>query len=1161
MRIQALLLVLLISHVHVVGQVVTFNYKNAPLETVLHDVARQTGYSFLYQGQNLSDGRVSFNNSKPVTLIFEGVELTDALRIVFDNQPHYAYSLEKEIRKVFITNKEGTVTNTASPRFALKGRISDEAGKPVEGVTITTKNGDKTTSSDSNGMFNLEGIKESDLLVLTHVSYATKYINVRSRRPMDIQIFPNTNNLDEVVVTVVPTGYQKIPERKMTGSFSYIDSQQFSRRISTNVLDRIENMSTGVLFSRNQGSGSAVGKEMVVRGISTIFGSKKPLIVIDNFPYEGDPNNINPNDVESVTILKDAVATGLWSAFAGNGVLVINTKKGNFDRAPKVSLVSNVTVSAKPDLYYLPLMSSKDYMEVNGYLYDNGFFNTRIATPYTLVPPDVMILDSMKKGLLSAAEAESLLNSLRSGDLRTDLSKYFYRRSVNQQYALNINGGGNKMRYYFSGGFDKNFTNLARNYYQRITLNASNTYLLLKDKLELTAAVAFAQSTTTENNQGIISNNYPYTRLADDNGNPAIVQADYRQGYKDTAGAGKLLNWDYKPLEELSLADNQTKLTDYRVNLGAEYKLDFLLKGLKLTGRYQFNRGVSDQEDFKDAKTYYVRNLVNKFTQVGPGGTFTKAIPEGGIIDLQSFDYTSRSARLQLDYNRVWKSIHNVSVIGGIERRSLETQRDITRYYGYDRSSQSKAFVDLLTLFPLFPTPFLPDRIPNRDFRVGTVDNYFSFYTNLMYTLKYRYNFSFNLRKDKSNLFGKDINQSGTPLWSVGAGWLISSEKWFDVGFLSELRLRATHGYTGNIDKTITPYAVIRYASALNSYNALQAFIENPANSHLQWEKVRITNFALDFSIRNYRFSGTLEFYIKDSKDLIGLGPVDQTTGVSSFKGNTASMSGKGFDLTLNARFIDSKKWKWYGTLLYSYVTNRVTSYADSSRPIHVYVSQLSMNPLKGAPLESIYAYQWAGLNPENGNPRVYLDKQVSEQYDEIYNSSDLANIVYIGPSTPRFFGSYRNTISYKNLDFSFLIQYKLGYYFRRPSISYSTLFQGQDFGNSDYALRWMKPGDELTTNVPSMSYPADALRDNIYIYSDKLVERADHIRLQDIQIGYTIDRNQVKRLPFQSITFNVYINNIGIIWKATKSGLDPDYLKDQYREPMTSAAGIQVNF
>jgi len=670
--------------------------------------------------------------------------------------------------------------------------------------------------------------------------------------------------------------------------------------------------------------------------------------------------------------------------------------------------------------------------------------------------------------------------------------------------------------------------------------------------------VGFAQSTTANNNTGVVPTYQPYTSLADRDGNPAIVQADYRQGYKNSPATAALLDWNYYPLEELRLSDNVTKLTDYRVNLGAVFTI---IPGLTLTGRYQYGKGTSDQENYRSPEMYFTRNLINMYSQVDGGGNVNRPIPNGGIMDINSFNYTSHNGRFQIDYNKTFKSTHNISTTVGAERRSLKTQRKVNRQYGYDPAIQHGLPVDLTTPFPLFPTPFQPLKIPDVSFNLGTVDHYLSYYTNLMYSYKYRYNFSVNLRRDQSNLFGSNINENGTPLWSIGAGWLLSREKFFHTPWISELRLRATHGYTGNIDKTISPYTVVRYAPALNTYNALQAFVENPANRNLQWERVRITNFAVDFATRKERISGTLEFYIKNSSDLIGISAVDQTSGVSRFRGNIADMRGKGFDFTLNLRFIDQKKWKWNGTFLYSYVSNRITGFTDSNKSINLFVSQIEANPVNGTPLESIYAYGWAGLNPANGNPRGYLNKEVTENYSAIFNSTDRNNMVYVGPSTPKFFGSYRNNITYRNFDLSFLIQYKLGYYFRRPSINYYSLYFGTEPGHADYSRRWLKAGDESVTNVPSMPYPFNQDRDILYLYSTALVEKADHIRLQDIQLGYTISKKDVKQLPFQSINLNIYVNNIGIIWKATDSSLDPEFLKTTYRSPLTAAFGLQVNF
>lgn len=1147
MRIQVLLMALLIAHLHLSGQVdrVSMRLTDASLETFLHQVYRQTGCNYRYTGQNLANGKL-------ITVHLADVTLPDALEIVFSTQP-YKYTLEN--KTIIIADKP---LANAKPVSELKGRVTDQEGNPVEGATVTLKQGGKATITDANGEYILSAA-DDDSLFVSHISYSWFAANVSARKTIDVQLFPKTTSLDQIVISPeIPTGYQKISEKKMTGSFTFIDSVQFNRRISTHFIDRIENMATGVLFSKNQGSGSIAGQEIIIRGISTIYGTKRPLIVIDNFPYDGDINNINPNDIETVTILKDAAATGLWGAFAGNGVIVLNMKKGKPGQSPKVSLVSNVMISAKPDLNYLPLIGSKEYMEVTKYLWERGFYNTAINTPYQVVPPDVMILDSVHKHLLTASEGEARLQDLRDNNFQDDLSRHFYRQNVNQQYALNINGGGNKMRYYFSAGYDKNLTNLERNYYERITLNANNVYLLLKDKLELTAGIGFTQSNTTDNNRGFVENNYPYSRLVDDNGTPAVFQADYRQGWKNSLANSNLLNWDLVPLNDLNQSDNTVRLTDYRVNLGVEYRL---IKWLNITARYQYGKGTSDQENFYNQNMYFTRNLINSFSQIDGNGMVVRPIPLGGIMDLLSFNYTSHNARLQVDVNKTWQNIHNISATSGIERRSIKTQSKSSREYGYDPVTQRGLPVDYTTSYPLYATPFITSKISDNRYSLGTVDQYLSYYINLMYSLKFRYNFSVNLRKDESNLFGEQINQRGTPLWSVGAGWLVSREKFFNVKWLSELRLRATHGYTGNIDKTISPYTLVRFSNIPNNYNAINAYVANPANRHLQWEKVRITNFALDFSTFKNRISGTLEFYIKNSSDLIGIQPVDQTTGVSSYKGNTADMRGKGFDFTLNMQFIDKKNLKWHGILLYSYVSNEVMGYDDTGKAIFNYVTQLQSNPVNGTPLEGIYAYGWAGLDPTNGNPRGYLNKQITDDYTSILNSTDISNLVYIGSSTPKFFGSYRNTITYKNFDFSILLQYKLGYYFRRPSLEYYSLYIGLVPGHADYLTRWQKPGDELITNVPSMIYPPNSDRDIVYAYSEALVEKADHIRLQDIQLGYTISKKTVKRLPVQSVTFNLYFNNIGLIWKATDSTLDPEFLKTTFRTPFMGAFGLQVNF
>jgi len=649
----------------------------------------------------------------------------------------------------------------------------------------------------------------------------------------------------------------------------------------------------------------------------------------------------------------------------------------------------------------------------------------------------------------------------------------------------------------------------------------------------------------------------PYSQLVDENGNPAILPIELRQQYKDTAGGGLLLPWYFKPLEELNMIDDITRLTDYRVNFGMNLKI---FNHLTTSIRYQFGRGESKRENFMSENTYFTRNLINQFSQINwQTQMVTRPIPKGGIMDATDYEYTSHNFRLQLDYIRKWKHGHDIHAALGVERRSVETQLERNRKYGYDKATQSFATVNYEAQYPLYYQPFAPRNIPNRDYKLGTVDNYLAYFVNVSYSYKSRYHFSVNGRKDESNLFGDQTNDRIAPLWSVGAAWDISREKFYSSRWLNSIKFKITHGHTGNIDKTISPYTTITLQGN-NSYGVPSAFVANPANDKLQWEKVRITNYAVEFSAFRNSFWGTVEFYLKNSSNLTGVRPEDHTTGVASVKTNIADMKGKGFDITLNTTYLRRRHWQWYGQFIYSYVSNRVTRYLDSGKTAQTHVTQYETNPIIGRPLHAIYAYRWAGLNPANGNPMGIFEGHESEDYGSIKNSTNLEDLVYVGSATPKIFGSYRNTLKFRHFHFSFIIQYRFAYYFRRPSIQYSSILTGSNFGHPDYLTRWKNPGDEYITTVPSMPDVISADRDDFYQYSEVLTGKADHIRLQDIQFSYDMDKNSLGRLPFQSITWTLYVNNIGLLWKSTRSDIDPEYIKDNYRDPLTISAGMKIN-
>jgi hypothetical protein len=224
------------------------------------------------------------------------------------------------------------------------------------------------------------------------------------------------------------------------------------------------------------------------------------------------------------------------------------------------------------------------------------------------------------------------------------------------------------------------------------------------------------------------------------------------------------------------------------------------------------------------------------------------------------------------------------------------------------------------------------------------------------------------------------------------------------------------------------------------------------------------------------------------------------------------------------------------------------------------YLAPTLISPFVGRPLYSVYALRWGGLDPLTGDPRGLLNKQITKNYSLIVNSADLDNLVYMGPASPPVFGSWRNSFYWRQFGLSWNILYKMGYVFRRNSIFYSQIFGGISSGHSDFERRWQNPGDEKTTNVPSLVYTTDNLRDNFYQNSTVLVEKGDHIRLQDVLLSYDIDRAVYKRLPVARVKLYLYANNLGILWKANHAGVDPDNISG-IPNPRTLAIGAKMDF
>ncbi|MEO7215550.1 SusC/RagA family TonB-linked outer membrane protein [Mucilaginibacter sp.] len=1020
----------------------------------------------------------------------------------------------------------------------LSGRVSTAPGGPLPGASVSLVGTSYGTLSGAGGKFTLAAPAGPYRLRVSYVGLRSRELAVTlpAKDSLLVVLEGAPNELSEVMVS---TGYQQLPKERATGSFVLINRALLERSTSTDVLDRLRDVVPGLSFN-------SIGTRFSVRGQSTLFSNAEPLIVVDGFPYNQPIENLNPNDVESITVLKDAAAASIWGARAGNGVIVITTKKGRNNQPPQVTLTANVTVGERPDLFYVPTMSAVDYIGLEKRLFSEGYFDgAEQGDGHLPLSPAVELLIRQREGQLSAAGLNSGLAALSAHDKRNDLAGYFYRASVKQQYAASLSGGTDMQRYFVSGGYDRNLDQLAGNGYSRFTLTTSDTWALINKKLEFSLGLNYTESDTRRNNPGSLTWNrgdalYPYADLS------GTVTKDHRTAFVEAAPAAGLLDWSYRPLDELRQADNRGKVADVRVSTGLKYKLPF---GFSPQVLYRYERSNAVGRNLLGESSYFTRNLVNRYTQDDGSGTLSRAIPSGGILDLDNTVSVNRDIRGQLNYDRSFGTRHEVTAIAGYEVQSLRVLGDSYRLYGYDAGHATSKDVDLVTQYPYYDNPGASNAIPSNTAELDATDHYRSYYANAAYTYDGRITFSASGRIDQSNLFGVRTNQKGVPLYSLGAAWNIGREGFYGLDWLPELKLRASFGYNGNSNKSLSAFTTATYFDGSDSQTRLPyAVIANPPNPGLRWEKVRHINLGLDFGMK--RFSGSIEYFFKKGGDLIGSTAFAPSTGISDFTGNTADTRGHGFDLSLESRNLTGG-FGWTTNFIASYVTDRVTGYDKQSAASNYLISgSYGFYALEGRPLYGVYSYAAAGLDGQTGDPQGYLNGAVSRDYAAILAAATPQNLVFHGSSRPTLFGSLRNTFTYQALSLSANISYKLGYYYRRASVRY-----GNDHGLSqqsgDFALRWQQPGDEAHTVVPSMPAGVNFQRDEFYSYSSALVEKGDHIRLQDIRLGY-----RIKNGP----ELYLYAANIGILWRANRSHTDPE-VSGSYTLPRTVAGGFRYNF
>jgi TonB-linked SusC/RagA family outer membrane protein len=1158
MKLTTLLLIIALMQASAKGySQITLNATNAPLEKVFESINKQTGYVFFYTGTDLKKAKVNIQ--------VNNASIDETLNKCLQNLPYTYKIIDKN---VVFQYKEESFIDKAKAFFNLPGKITgkvtDSIGTPLIGASVKLDKTNYQTVTNTNGEFNFDAVPAGKYkIIITYIGYQKLEQDIQINAgpvTINLTLHPSFDRLNEVTVS---TGYQDIPEERATGAFGKITSKDIERRQSSDILESIEGSTAGLLVNVGSPDQSLIKNRdnFSIRGVSTINSVTTPLIVLDGFPTELDLVNINPADVESITVLKDAAAASIWGIRAANGVLVITTKKGKFNSAPQVSYSSTFTFTGSPRLSYLPLLNSAGMLSLEKELVDKGILpeqqNPFSSLPNVYTTGSQLALD-LKNGAISQQQYNQQVASLSSINVDGQYQKYLLQSPFSQQHNIAISGGSATSRNYFSASYASENPNAKSDFDDRITVNFSNE-TRISSKLTFTAQsfVTILNQKTDgiglsalepDRNANTLS---PYDQLVSANG----VSNNF--SYRSTAHALDSLqnagfqNWKYNYIDEMANADNTENSLAYRLTTGLNYQI---LPAIGVDVKYMIEKSYDKTQDNYSPDTYYARNLINSYTDIN---THVNGVPVGGVLNQTDADQNNYNLRAQINLNPNLGRDSRLYAIVGAELRQTVSSGGGDVSYGYDDRLLTATPVDYVTKYNTTSGNF---SVPYGQTFTNLVDKYASAFANFTYSYKARYDFSGSFRKDNSNLFGSANDGTNVPLYSLGGKWHLKDETFLaSTDWISELNLRATYGYNGNINKTNSPYLIIATSPSVNPINSgPYASVVNPANPELSPERVKTINIGTDFTLFKGRLSGSVDAYWRKSLDLLGQVAINPTYGFTSLEANKLEMAGRGIDIELHGYEIKTQNFQWSSSINFSYNTNKVTKTFFQQNTLDYYTNPA--NPIQGQTLGTIYTYRFAGLNNQgdamiyNGaGQKIYAD-------DYTLNENDLGAIEKKGVTSPPYFGSFGNTFAYKNFELYTLITFKAGYQFIRPTIG--NVFNDPRDVNADWANRWEKPGDELTTDVPSI----DPLHEDYTRYeeSNLFVENASYIRLRDVTLTYKIPVSALKWGFVKTLDVSITGKNLAL-WTANKYGIDPDYI------PTTSATslppskslifGIRANF
>lgn len=1087
MKLTTLVIIVLALHVSAatLAQKVTFNKKNATLDQLFTEIQKQTGYNVLWSERKVS-------KIHAMDLSFNDALLNDVLDKALEGLP-----LTYEIQDKTVLIKEKTITTSANPIIKVEGTVNDSKGQPLPGVSILVKGSTRGTSTDASGKFSIS-VKQGDVLVFTFIGFNQKEVTIEKNTTINIVMQEAVSQLNQIVVI----GYGTAKKNDLTGSISSITQEDIKQVKSQTIDNALVGKLPGV-YVQNKGGAPGAGAFVYIRGLSQVRGDNQPLYVIDGTPIVITPNSeslglinygsrenpllaINPDDVERVDVLKDASATAIYGSRAANGVIMVTTRRGKRNQAPKFSFNFSSTIQNPVKTNeYLSASEYKQFATKTAQLalsqYPEAYWPIYFPDEYQIVTnPDTYF------GTANTNWQDLITN----------------KNALWNQYNFNLNGGSENVNYMLSAGISDQEGVMIENDFKRYTYNGNLDANITKG-FKVGGSLSYSYS---------VNNSKGFSSLGLGNFRPDVSPYKEDGSYSTYVG----------PFGEqyTLLGDGmQTQSESPSKNLvGSIYGEIGIIDGLKF--KSQLNIGLSS-----DQTTRF--NTSKSSDALFYGLYYDQA---GARLDVQRNEGKTTAFENTLSYQKIFSENHRIDAVAGISWNHSRYDAEAQHYRG---------FPDDETLTDLSSANFI-DGVESESIEQGLN----SLFGRVNYAFKEKYLATFTARRDGSTKFGPDNRYGFFP--SGALAWNMHKENFMkELKFIDQLKLRASLGRVGS--DNLPSFTYLAYYQSLENdesyYNGINGIaVTGVPNSKIRWEETDQLDLGLDFSLFNNRVTGEVVYFEKHTSGIILFTPLPFETGATRWNANVADLSNRGWEFLIGFDVIRNKNFRWNSSFNFSRIRNNVDNLYGASAGSQTVIEGKPLGVITGYDVVKIAQTQDEidALNTQAGGryqisltqPGDYIYKDING--DGKITSSDRGPI---GDINPDFFGGWNNTATYKNWDFSLNWNFSSGA--QREFTPITNMYYPNALENPNPVVR-----DTWSVDNKDAKYAAYGSASHGYTTTSKSIVDASYIKLRSASVGYILPPNLFKKVGVSQTKITLSGNNL---WTITNyPGLDPEDVDNQ---------------